>query len=150
MRQHQLKPSPGATHARKRIGRGHGSGQGTTAGKGTQGQKARAGGGVRPGFEGGQLPIIKRLPYKRGFTNIFRIEYTPVNVGLLERFDDGTEVTPERLAEAGLIDSAKEPVKVLGDGDLTKKLTVHAAKFSATARSKIESTGGSAQELARA
>lgn len=150
MRLHQLKPSPGATHARKRIGRGHGSGQGTTAGKGTKGQKARAGGGVRPGFEGGQLPIIKRLPHKRGFTNIFRVEYTVVNVGMLERFDDGTEITPERLAEAGLIDSAKHLVKVLGDGDLTKKLTVHAAKFSATARSKIESTGGSAQELVRA
>ena len=150
MRQHQLQPPAGAKRDRKRIGRGGASGQGTTAGKGTKGQKARAGGGVRPGFEGGQLPIIKRLPRIRGFTNIFKVEYAPVNVAQLNRFAEGEEVTTEKLAAAGLIPSASSPVKVLGDGELTKKLTVTAAKFSASARAKIDAAGGSIRELSNA
>lgn len=144
MRQHQLQPPPGSTHARKRVGRGYGSGHGTTAGKGTKGQKARSGGGVRPGFEGGQLPIIKRLPHIRGFKNIFKVEYAVVNVGDLNGFDG--VVDAPALAAAGLIPNIRQLVKVLGDGELTKGLTVHAKKFSATAKAKIEAAGGSAEE----
>ncbi|MBI2885820.1 MAG: 50S ribosomal protein L15 [Chloroflexi bacterium] len=150
MRQHQLRPPQGAKHGRKRVGRGHGSGHGTTSGKGTKGQKARAGGGVRPSFEGGQLPLVKRLPHKRGFTNIFKKSYAVVNVGSLNGFAPNTEVTPEALAEAGLIPSTKAPVKVLGAGELTQGLVVRAAKFSASARAKIQAAGGAAEELARA
>ncbi len=150
MRQDQLKPPVGAKHPRKRIGRGTGSGQGTTAGKGTKGQKARAGGGVRPGFEGGQLPIIKRLPHIRGFTNIFKTQYVIVNVGQLARFDENEEVTPELLLETGLIDTVTKPIKVLGDGVLSKKLMVRADRFSSAAKAKIEAAGGTVQELARA
>jgi len=145
MRQHQLGPAPGATHRRKRVGRGDGSGHGKTSGKGTKGQKARAGGGVRPGFEGGQLPIIKRLPHIRGFTNIFKTEYAVVNVGDLNRFE-GT-VDNAALAAAGLIPNERALVKVLGEGELTKGLTVRAKKFSATARTKIAAAGGAAEEL---
>lgn len=141
MRPHQLSPNPGATHSRKRLGRGDGS-RGTTSGKGTKGQKARAGGGVRPGFEGGQLPIIKRLPHTRGFHNIFKTEYAVVNVGQLGRLEGDDPVTPERLHAAGLIPSVSMKVKVLGDGDLSKAITVQAAKFSGSARSKIEAAGG--------
>ena len=150
MRQHQLKPPSGAKRPQKRLGRGSGSGQGTTAGKGTKGQKARSGGGVRPGFEGGQLPLIKRLPHTRGFTNIFKRTYAVVNVGHLNSFQADLEVTPDTLAQAGLIPTAKGPVKVLGDGDLTKALVVKAAKFSASARAKIEAAGGRVEEMARA
>lgn len=147
MRQHQLQPPPGAKKARKRIGRGDAS-QGTTAGKGTKGQKARTGGGVRPGFEGGQLPIIKRLPSMRGFTNIFKTQYAEINVGQLERFD-GT-VDAELLARAGMIRGRKLPLKVLGDGNLSKPLTIRAAKFTETAKSKIEAAGGTAEVVTRA
>lgn len=141
MRPHQLAPNPGATHAKKRIGRGDGS-RGTTAGKGTKGQKARAGGGVRPGFEGGQLPIIKRLPHMRGFHNIFKTEYAVVNISQLGRLEGDDPITPQRLHAAGLIPSASAKVKVLGDGDLSKAITVQAAKFSSAARTKIEAAGG--------
>ena len=150
MRQDQLKPPAGSTHPRKRVGRGNASGKGTTAGKGTKGQKARTGGGVRPGFEGGQLPIIKRLPHIRGFNNIFKTQYVIVNVGQLTRFDAGDEVTPERLLETGLIDTATRAIKILGDGELSKKLTVRADRFSASAKAKIEAAGGMVQELAHA
>ncbi|MEK7217058.1 MAG: 50S ribosomal protein L15 [Chloroflexota bacterium] len=144
MSQHQLEPPPGSTHPRKRVGRGYGSGHGTTAGRGTKGQKARSGGGVRPGFEGGQLPIIKRLPHIRGFKNIFKIEYAVVNVGDLNGFD-GVVDAPV-LAAAGLIPNARQLVKVLGDGELTKNLTVKAKKFSASAKAKIAAAGGSVEE----
>ena len=147
MRIHQLRPDAGAKHARKRVGRGSGSGQGTTAGKGTKGQKARAGGGVRPGFEGGQLAIIKRLPHIRGFTNIFKTEYAVVNLSQLNRLEGTESVTPQRLADAGLIASAKVRVKVLGSGELQRALTVQAARFSASAKAKIEAAGGTAEEV---
>jgi large subunit ribosomal protein L15 len=150
MRQHQLRPPPGAKRPRKRLGRGTGSGHGTTAGKGTKGQKARAGGGVRLGFEGGQNPLIKRLPHTRGFTNIFKRTYAVVNVGHLNAFPAEEAVTPEALAQAGLIPKATHPVKVLGNGNLTKGLVVKAAKFSAAARVKIEAAGGTAEELTNA
>ena len=150
MRQHQLKPPLGSKQSRKRIGRGTGSGQGTTAGKGTKGQKARTGGGVRPSFEGGQLPLVKRMPHLRGFTNIFKKTYAVVNVGQLNSFVTEVEVTPAVLALAGLIPSAKLPVKVLGDGELTKGVVVKAAKFSASARAKIEAAGGRIEETAHA
>lgn len=149
MRQHQLQPPAGAKHTRKRVGRGDAS-QGKTAGKGTKGQKARTGGGVRPGFEGGQLPLIKRMPSLRGFTNIFKTRYHEVNVGVLERFDPQTEVTPEVLARAGVIRNTRLPVKVLGDGTVSKPLTVRAAKFTAGARTKIEAAGGKAEVVTRA
>jgi len=149
MRPHQLQPPPGSKKDRKRVGRGDGS-QGTTSGKGTKGQKARTGGGVRPGFEGGQLPIIKRLPSMRGFKNIFRVEHSEINVGQLEQFDAGTEITAELLALAGMVRNARMPLKVLGDGNLSKNLTVKAAKFTESAKSKIEAAGGSAEVVARA
>lgn len=149
MRAHDLRPPVGAKHAKKRLGRGDGS-RGTTAGKGTKGQKARAGGGVRPGFEGGQLPLIKRLPSMRGFTNIFRTEYAEVNVGLLEKFDAQAVITVETLAKAGLIRGTRLPVKVLGDGNLSKSFTVQAAKFTDSAKSKIEAAGGKAEVVKRA
>jgi len=149
MRAHQLQPPIGAKHPKKRLGRGDGS-RGTTSGKGTKGQKARTGGGVRPGFEGGQLPLIKRLPSMRGFNNIFRTEYAEVNVGLLEKFDPQAVITVETLAKAGLIRGTRLPVKVLGDGNLSKNLTVQAAKFTDAAKSKIEAAGGTAEVVARA
>jgi len=149
MRQHQLQPPPGSKKDRKRVGRGDGS-QGTTSGKGTKGQKARTGGGVRPGFEGGQLPIIKRLPSMRGFKNIFRTEYAEINVGQLEKFAAGAEVTVETLAAAGMVRSTRLPLKVLGDGEISKNLTVKAAKFTESAKSKIEAAGGSAEVVERA
>jgi large subunit ribosomal protein L15 len=150
MRQHQLKPPAGATHSRKRLGRGGASGQGTTAGRGTKGQKARAGGGVRPGFEGGQLPIIKRLPHMRGFTNIFKIYYAAVNVEQLNRFDANEEITPAKLASVGLIPKSNVPVKLLGNGDLTKQLIIKVNKVSASAKAKVEAAGGKVEGLARA
>lgn len=147
MRQNELAPSPGAKRSSKRIGRGLGSGHGRTAGKGTKGQKARAGYKMRPGFEGGQNPLTKRLPELRGFTNIFRIEYATINVGRLNRFEAESEVTPQQLVAEGLVKSLKHPIKILGDGELQKPLTVRANKFTQPARRKIEAAGGKAEEI---
>ena len=129
MKIHELKPPVGSRQERRRVGRGLGSGRGKTSGKGVKGQKSRAGGGVPPYFEGGQLPLVRKLPYRRGFTNPFRIEYEVVNLDQLEALGDTTEVTPETLRAAGLIGKGKAPVKVLARGSLTKKLTVHSHKF---------------------
>ena len=146
MKLHELSPAPGATKETKRIGRGHGSGQGKTAGKGHKGQKARSGGGVRPGFEGGQTALARRIP-KRGFNNIFGTEYAIVNVSDLERFTDGTVVDTELLKASGLVKKELDGVKILGNGELTKNLTVKAAKFSAAAKEKIEKAGGKAEVM---
>lgn len=137
-----MKPAPGAKHSRKRVGRGDGSGHGTYSGRGLKGQKSRAGGGTRLGFEGGQLSLIKRLPRKRGFFNIFRTEYSVVNIGKLNVFDANAEVTPQSLLEAGLIKSVQQPIKILGDGEIDRPLVVKANKFSSTAKAKIEAAGG--------
>lgn len=147
MKQHELAPSIGARHKRKRIGRGLGSGHGRTAGKGSKGQLARAGRHIRPGFEGGQNPLIKRLPEKRGFTNIFRVEYDTINITVLNRFEADSEVTPQRFVDEGLVKSLKKPIKILGNGELLKPLTVSAHKFTQTARSKIEAAGGIVEEI---
>ena len=144
MKLHELGPAAGSTTARKRLGRGIGSGLGKTSGKGHKGAKARSGGGKRPGFEGGQMPLYRRVP-KKGFTNIFRTEYATVNVGQLEVFDNGTVVTAAMLKEAKIIRKTLDGVKVLGNGELTKKLTVEAAKFTASAKEKIEALGGKAE-----
>ena len=136
MKLHELGPAAGSTTAPKRLGRGVGSGLGKTSGKGHKGAKARSGGGKRPGFEGGQMPLYRRVP-KKGFTNIFRTEYATVNVGQLEVFDNGTVVTAAMLKEAKIIRKTLDGVKVLGNGELTKKLTVEAAKFTASAKEKI-------------
>ena len=144
MKLHELQPAAGSTTAPKRLGRGVGSGLGKTSGKGHKGAKARSGGGKRPGFEGGQMPLYRRVP-KRGFHNIYRIEYATVNVGRLEIFENGTVVTAEMLKEAGLISKVMDGVKILGNGELTKKLTVEAAKFTDSAKEKIESLGGKAE-----
>ncbi|ADY54776.1 LSU ribosomal protein L15P [Syntrophobotulus glycolicus DSM 8271] len=142
MKLHELKPAEGSTKSRKRVGRGNGSGLGNTAGRGHKGQKARSGGGVRPGFEGGQMPMARRLP-KRGFTNIFAKEYNIVNLSdLEERFESGAEVTLETLIESGLVKKVLDGVKVLGDGELTKALTVKVNKVSKTAAEKIAAAGG--------
>ena len=146
MKLHELKPAEGATSARKRLGRGIGSGLGKTSGKGHKGAKARSGGGKRPGFEGGQMPLTMRLP-KRGFTNNFRKEYVAINVSRLEVFDDGATVTPVELIEMGIIKKIGDGVKIMGDGELTKKLTVMATKFTATAKEKIEAAGGKAEVI---
>jgi large subunit ribosomal protein L15 len=148
MKLHDLQPPKGAKKERRRVGRGTAAGQGTYGGRGRKGQKARSGGTKAPYFEGGQLPLVRRLPHKRGFVNIFRVEYAEVNVDRLEQaFEAGTEVTPAVMAEVGLIKSANLPVKVLGRGELTKALTVEAHRFSAGARLKIEAAGGSIREL---
>ena len=136
----------GSTKKAYRKGRGAGSGNGKTAGRGHKGQWARSGGGVRPGFEGGQMPLARRLP-KRGFHNIFGTTYAPVNVSALERFENGTEVTTELLLETGVISKALDGVKILGNGELTKNLTVKAAAFSASAKEKIEKAGGKAEVI---
>lgn len=146
MRLDELKPAEGSRFERKRVGRGIGSGTGKTSGKGHKGQNARSGGGVRPGFEGGQMPLYRRLP-KRGFTNIFAKEYVAVNVSELERFEDGTEVSAELLKEVGVISKIKDGVKILGRGEITKKLTVKAAKFSASAQEKIVKAGGKTEVI---
>ena len=147
MKLHELRPSEGAFKASKRVGRGTGSGLGKTSGKGHKGQNARSGGGVRPGFEGGQLPLFRRLP-KRGFSNaMFKVEYATINVSDLEKFEDGAVVTPELLKEMGILKKQLAGVKVLGNGELTKKLTVKASKFSATAVEKIEAIGGKAEVI---
>lgn len=147
MKLHELQPPEGAKKKRKRVGRGIAASQGKTAGRGTKGQNARTGGGVRPYFEGGQLPLVRRLPFKRGFTNIWRIAYTPVNLERLDRFPAGSEVTPETLAEAGIIKSAREAVVILGQGDLDRPLAVKAHRFSASAREKILKAGGTVEVL---
>ena len=148
MRLDELSPVPGATHKRKRVARGYGSGHGACSGRGNKGQKSRAGNRkMRPGFEGGQLPIIKRLPSKRGFTNIFKTMYSIVHVGELGAFEPGSEVTPEKLLEAGVIESLQHPIKILADGEVEHPLTVKADKFSAAAKAKIEAAGGKAEEI---
>jgi large subunit ribosomal protein L15 len=145
MELHDLHPAPGAKRARKRVGRGPGSGNGKTAGRGHKGQKSRSGYSRRYGFEGGQMPLVRRIP-KRGFHNIFRVEFQVVNLRDLERvFSDGDLVTPETLVEQGLVRVGKRPVKVLADGELSKKLTVQAHKFSATAKAAIEAAGGTCE-----
>ncbi|HJX62312.1 MAG TPA: 50S ribosomal protein L15 [Dehalococcoidia bacterium] len=144
---HELRPPKGSKHARKRVGRGDASGHGTYSGRGLKGQKSRSGRKPKLGFEGGQTRLIKRLPRRRGFTNIFRKEYSAVNLRDLERFEAGTEVTPEVLKQSRVLRSLRRPVKVLAGGELTKPLTVKAHKFSTTAREKIEAAGGSAQEI---
>lgn len=142
MKLNTMHPASGATHSRKRLGRGVGSGLGKTSGKGHKGQNARSGGGVRPGFEGGQLPLFRRLP-KRGFSNArFKVEYATINLSDLNRFEDGAVVTPELLKEMGLVKNQLDGIKVLGNGTLEKKLTVKAHKFSSSAQEKIESLGG--------
>jgi large subunit ribosomal protein L15 len=146
MNLHELAPNPGSTKTRKRVGRGTGSGNGKTAGRGHKGQWARSGGGVRAGFEGGQMPLARRLP-KRGFVNIFAKHYTTVNVGQLEVFEDGSVVDAEALRSKGLVGKVRDGVKVLGNGELTKKLTVVAEAFSDTARQKIEAAGGKTKEV---
>ena len=147
MKLHELSPANGSTKARKRIGRGAGSGQGKTAGKGHKGQKARAGRGMRPGFEGGQMPLQRRIP-KRGFVNIFRTEMAIVNVAALEKnFEAGATVTVEALVEKGLVKKVLDGVKVLGNGDITKALTVQANAFSESAKAKIEAAGGKTEVI---
>ena len=146
MKLHELSPNPGAGRDVKRVGRGHGSGNGKTAGKGHKGQKARSGGSIRPGFEGGQTALARRIP-KRGFNNIFATKYAIINVSDLEQFVDGTVVDTEILKAAGLIKKEMDGIKVLGNGELTKNLTVKAAKFSAAAKEKIEKAGGKAEVM---
>ena len=146
MKLHELKPAEGATSARKRLGRGIGSGLGKTSGKGHKGAKARSGGGKRPGFEGGQMPLTMRLP-KRGFTNNFRKEYVAINVSRLDVFEDGATVGPVELIEMGIIKKIGDGIKIMGDGELNKKLTLQANKFTATAKEKIEAAGGKAEVI---
>ncbi|MBI4267860.1 MAG: 50S ribosomal protein L15 [Chloroflexi bacterium] len=150
MRQDELHPVPGSRKNRKRVGRGDGSGHGSFSGKGCKGQKARAGFNVKPGFEGGQLPLIKRLPRKRGFVNIFRTEYSVVNTSQLNAFESGSEVTPETLFAAGLVKSLQSPVKILAEGDIKHPLVIKAHQFSASAKTKIEAAGGSVEKIAHA
>ena len=145
MQAHDLRPPKGAKHARKRVGRGNASGHGTYSTRGSKGQKARN--KVPRYFEGGQTRLMKRLPSARGFTNPFRVEYSPVNLADLERFEAGTDVTPELLKARGVLRSLRMPVKVLARGDVTRALTVHAHKFSMTAKEKIEAAGGTAVEI---
>ncbi len=147
MKQSELKPPAGAKHKSKRVGRGDGSGHGTYSGRGLKGQKSRSSGGVRLGFEGGQLPLIKKLPKRRGFTNIFKVEYNIVNVGKLSVFPPGSEITPKELFQAGLIKSLKLPTKILGDGDIHHPLSVSANKFSAATEKKISAVGGGLQKI---
>ena len=149
MKQHELSPAPGAKRVRKRVGRGGAAGQGKTAGRGMKGQKSRSGGALPLYFEGGQLPLVRRLPHLRGFTNIFRIEYQVVNVNDLSRFDPDSEVTPEAMIDAKMVRSSRRPVKILGRGEIDRPLTVKAHRFSDSARRKIEAAGGTVEELPR-
>ena len=146
MKLHELKPAEGSRKVRNRVGRGIGSGNGKTSGKGHKGQNARSGGGVRPGFEGGQNPLFRRLP-KRGFTNINRKEYAIVNLDALNRFEDGAEVTPAALLETGIVSKELSGIKILGHGTLNVKLTVKAHKFSASAKEAIENAGGTIEVI---
>jgi len=147
VRQDELSPAPGSRKSRKQVGRGDGSGHGTYSGRGCKGQKSRSGYKMRPGFEGGQLPLIKRLPRKRGFVNIFRVEYNIVNLSKLNIFEPGSEVTPEALVAAGLVKSLRHPIKILAEGDINHPLVVKANKFSAAAKAKIEAAGGKVEEI---
>lgn len=146
MKLHELSPAPGSTKKAFRKGRGPGSGNGKTAGKGHKGQNARSGGGVKPGFEGGQMPLQRRLP-KRGFNNIFATKYATVNIADLNRFEDGAVVNAETLKAIGLVKKTLDGIKVLGNGELTKKLTVNVQAFSASAKQKIEEAGGKAEVM---
>ncbi len=146
MKLQELSPAPGSVRDVKRIGRGHGSGQGKTAGKGHKGQKARAGRGVRPGFEGGQMPLQRRVP-KRGFVNVFATKYATVNLAALNAFEDGAVVDAQALKDAGLVKKSFDGIKVLANGTLTKKLTVKAAAYSEAAKAKIEAAGGKAEVI---
>ena len=149
MKLHDLRPAEGSTKRRKRVGRGISAGQGKTAGRGTKGQRARTGRGIKPYFEGGQLPLVRRLPHTRGFTNIFKTNYQVVNLDTLDaKFDSGAQVTPTALVERGLIDRA-ENVKVLGRGELKKALTIQAHAFSDSAKEKIAAAGGKAEEISK-
>jgi large subunit ribosomal protein L15 len=147
MKLNDLQPAEGAHRSRERAGRGISAGRGKTAGRGQKGQGSRSGGTKRPYFEGGQLPLVRRLPHLRGFKNIWRVEYSPINVERLNCFAEGDEITPQNLVAAGLIKSAAEPVKILGDGDLDRALNVKAHKFSTSAREKILAAGGTVEEL---
>ena len=146
MKLNELKPAEGSTKSPRRLGRGTGSGLGKTSGKGHNGAKARSGGGKRPGFEGGQMPLVRQIP-KRGFTNIFAKEYAIVNVGDLEIFDEGTEITAALLVEKRIVRRELDGLKVLSNGEMTKKLTVKAVKFTASAKEKIEAVGGTAEVI---
>lgn len=146
MKLHELKPAEGSRKSRNRLGRGTGSGNGKTSGRGHKGQNARSGGGVRPGFEGGQMPIYRRLP-KRGFTNPTRKEFAIVNLETLNRFEDGTEVTPELLIETGVVSNEKDGIKILGNGSIERKLTIKAHKFSKSAKEAIEAAGGTTEVI---
>jgi large subunit ribosomal protein L15 len=148
MKLHELQPVLGSKKDKRRVGRGHGSGRGKTSGRGTKGQNARTGGPVPPYFEGGQLPMVRRLSVRRGFTNLFRVAYAPVNLGRLAKFRAKTVVTPELLVKAGIIQSADLPVKILGHGEIDKPLRVKAHRFSANAKEKILAAGGSVEEIA--
>lgn len=145
LRQNDLTPAPGSKRSRKRVGRGLGSGHGRFSGKGQKGQKSRSGPGIHPYFEGGQLPLHRRLPGKRGFTNIFKTEYSVVNVGRLNVFEAGSAVGLDELTKAGLVSSSSKPVKILGTGELDRALTVKADRFSGTAREKIMAAGGTVE-----
>jgi len=147
MRQDELSPAPGSKKSRKRVGRGDGSGHGTYSGRGCKGQKSRSGYRMSRGFEGGQLPLIRRLPRKRGFTNIFRIEYNIVNLDKLNLFEAESEVTPETLVAAGVVKSLRRPIKILAGGNIAHPLVVRANKFSTAAKAKIEAVGGKAEEV---
>jgi large subunit ribosomal protein L15 len=147
MKLHDLRSPEGTRKRRKRVGRGIAAGQGKTAGRGTKGQASRSGGTKGPYFEGGQLPLVRRLPFKRGFVNIFQVRYAPVNLKRLAVFEEGAEVTPMTLAAVGMIKSPDQPVAILGHGDIDRPLKVTAHRFSASARAKIEEAGGSVEEL---
>ena len=150
MRQDELSPAPGSKKSRKRVGRGDGSGHGTYSGRGCKGQKSRSGYNIPRGFEGGQLPLIQRLPRKRGFVNIFKTKYSLVNISKLNIFESGSEVTPERLVVAGVVKSLRHPIKILADGDINHPLVIKANKFSAAAKAKIEAAGGRVEEVGHA
>jgi large subunit ribosomal protein L15 len=147
VKQNELSPASGSKKARKRVGRGNGSGHGTYSGRGLKGQKARAGGKMRPGFEGGQLPLIKRLPKKRGFYNRFRTEYEVVSLSMLNTFEAGSEITVDILNKNGFLRSMDKPVKVLANGEVDRALNIKLNKYSAAAKSKIEAAGGTAEEV---
>jgi len=147
MRIDELSPPAGSKRNRKRVGRGDGSGHGTYSGRGVKGQKSRAGFKMRPGFEGGQLPLIQRLPRKRGFVNIFKTEYSVINISKLNVFESGSEVTPDSMIAAGLVKSLRHPIKILAEGEIKHPLTVTAHKFSTAAKAKIEAAGGRVEEV---
>ena len=147
MMEHQVVPSPGARKRRKRVGRGDAAGQGSTAGRGMKGQKSRSGSSIRAGFEGGQNQLIKGLPMKRGFNNIFKTCYSLISLEILETFNAGDRITPEFLQQRGFLKSLKQPIKIVGDGELTKAVTVAAHRFTGSAREKIEAAKGKVEEL---